>query len=65
MMNEIFHFLKFEEFINELGKICFPLGKWNLEHIGNCSHTTEFLPLAKAVLILLPPLSPNVNNANN
>ena len=27
MMIEIFRFLKFQEFINELGKICFPLGK--------------------------------------
>ena len=27
MMNKIFHFLKFHEFHNELGKICFPLGK--------------------------------------
>ena len=27
MMNEIFHFLKFQEFINELGKIQFSLGK--------------------------------------
>ena len=30
MMNEIFHFLKFQEFINELGKICFSLGKTEL-----------------------------------
>ena len=27
MVNKIFHFLKFQEFINELGKICFPVGK--------------------------------------
>ena len=27
MMNKIFNFLKFLEFINEFGKICFPLGK--------------------------------------
>ena len=36
MMNEIFHFLKFQEFINELGKICFPLGKTEL--IGFWTH---------------------------
>ena len=27
MIYEILHFLKFQEFINELGKICFSLGK--------------------------------------
>ena len=27
MINMIFHFLKFQNFINELGKICFLLGK--------------------------------------
>ena len=26
-MNEIFNFLKFQDFINEFGEICFPLGK--------------------------------------
>ena len=27
MMNDIFHFLKFQKFFNELGKIYFPLVK--------------------------------------
>ena len=27
MVNETFHFLKFQEFINDLRKICFPLAK--------------------------------------
>ena len=49
-MNKIFHFLKFQEFINELGKLCFPLGKNVIE---NFVHTTEFLTLGIALQILL------------
>ena len=30
MMNEIFHILKSQEFINELGKMCFQLGKYGI-----------------------------------
>ena len=46
-MNKIFHFLKLQEFINELGKIRFHWEKWNLGHI------TGFLIFGKALLILL------------
>ena len=54
-MNVISHFLKFQKIINELVKICFPLGKkLNFEPIGNFAHTTGFLSLGKALLILLP-----------
>ena len=45
MIDDIFHFLKFQEFIYELGKICFQLGKLNFEIIGNFMSTTEFLTL--------------------
>ena len=43
-MIEIFHFLKFSEFINELGKTkhIFHWGKWE-EPIGNSAHTAECL----------------------
>ena len=52
-MNGIFHFLKFQEFINEFGKIYFALGK-NFEPVGNFAHTTGFLTFGKALLIFLP-----------
>ena len=54
-MNEIFNFLEFEVFINEneLGKMNFPLGKWNFEPIGNSVHTTEYLALGKVLLARL------------
>ena len=55
MMNEIFHFLRFQEFINELVIKCFPLGKKrSFEPLGNCARTTGFLTLGKALVILLP-----------
>ena len=53
MMIEIFRFLKFQEFINELGKYVFHWEKWNFEPIGSFAHTTEFLTIGKALLILL------------
>ena len=43
----------FKNFVNDLEKICFPLEQ-NFEPIGNCAHTTGFLVLGKALLILLP-----------
>ena len=54
MMNKLFHFLKFQELINQLGKYVFHWGKWNLEPMGNFAYNTEFLILGKALLILLP-----------
>ena len=54
MITEIFYFLKFQECINKLGKICFPLGKMKFEPIGNFAHTIGFLTLRKVLLILLP-----------
>ena len=35
---------------NEWGKIIFHFEKRNLEHIGNCVHTTEYLIFGKALL---------------
>ena len=52
-MNEIFHFLKFHEFIIELRKHVFYWEKWNFELIGKSAHTTKFLTLGNALLILL------------
>ena len=54
MMNEIFHFLNFQEFINKLGEIRFHWEKWNFQSISKFAHTTELLTLGKAQLILLP-----------
>ena len=53
-MTEIFHFLKFQEFINEYVEYVFFYQKWNFEPIGNFVHTTKFLTLGKALQILLP-----------
>ena len=43
----------FQDLINELGEICFPLGKWNFEPIWNFTHTTEYLTLGNLFLILI------------
>ena len=54
MIHEIFHFLKFQEFINELEKYVFNWEKCNFEPIGNFGHDIKFLTLGKALLILSP-----------
>ena len=54
MVNEIFHFLKFEEFIHELGEICFIIGKNKIFNLLEILDTTGFLTFGKALLILLP-----------
>ena len=51
---KIFQFLKFQEFINELRKICFPLGKMEFRIYWKFCACTEVLTLGKALLILLP-----------
>ena len=64
MMNERFHFLNFQEFINELGEIRFPLGKMEFSiYFKICAYHRTF-DLRKGPANTLTPLSPNVNNAN-
>ena len=42
-MNEIFHIPPIEEFIKELGKVCFPLGKTEfLTHREFCAYHRMF-----------------------
>ena len=52
-MNEIFHFLKLQEYIIELRKYVFHWEKWNFEPTGKSAYTTKFLTLGNALLILL------------
>ena len=54
MMNEIFHFLKFQEFISKLRETCFPFKKWNFEPIRNFPHNTDVFTLENALVILFP-----------
>ena len=43
MMQEIFHFLNFQEFIKELGELCFPLGKMEFwTHLKFCTYKRIF-----------------------
>ena len=52
LMNQIFHFLNFQEFINKLWKLCFPI--WINGILGWLDgysvHNTDFLALAKVLL---------------
>ena len=63
-MNEIFHFLNFQEFINELGKICFLLGKMNFCIYWKFCAYSRIFDLRKGSANTLTPLSPNINSAN-
>ena len=54
-MNEIFHFLKFPEFINELEKMYFQLGKnWILNPLERCAY--QICDLWKVPANTLTPL---------
>ena len=47
-MNEILKVLRIYQWI---GKIYFPLGKWNFEPTENSAHTVEFLTLGKDLIL--------------